>query len=63
MDYELKFIYFCPKCGLRFVTGLAAEFTCDEGCGARLTPYEVEHWDCNGEFVFSESFAAYCESI
>jgi len=59
MDDELKFIYFCHKCGLQFVVGREAEWTCDENCGAPLTPHKVEHWDCNGEFEHEEDYSEY----
>lgn len=60
MDDELKFIYFCPKCGQRYVTGRVAEWVCDDD-GARLHPLTVEHWDCNGEFEWEEQYSEYVE--
>ena len=60
-DGELKFTYYCPKCGKHFVTGREAEWTCDEDCGARLHPLAVEHWDCNGEFEYEEPYSDYVQ--
>lgn len=59
----MKFTYYCPKCGLTFVTGRDAEWTCNEDCGARLIPDKVEHWDCNGEFEWEETYAEWVEGL
>lgn len=62
-DDELKFVYFCPKCGQRFVTDFEADWTCDENCLTRLHPFSVEYWDCNGEFEYEEPYADYVNRL
>ena len=60
-DGELKFVYQCRVCGTQFFTGRDSDWTCDNGCAGWIEPITVEHWDCNGEFEYEETYSGYLE--